>query len=203
MNPQTWLAFAATETVLCFIPGPAVLFVISAALARGARPGMAAALGILAGNAFYFALSATSIAGVIVASHELFSLLRWAGAAYLVWIGIGMLLARREAPARVVPRRIKRSFVRGFVVQAANPKALIFFVALLPQFIDPRAGVGPQVAILAVTSISIELAVLALYVAGAVRARRLASGRWAGSLERLGGAFLVATGIRLALVRQE
>src|SRR5512144_1204131 len=163
MTLETWLALATTETVLCLTPGPAVLFVISAALARGGRPGIAAALGILTGNAFYFALSATSVAGVIVASHRLFTLLKWVGAAYLVWVGIRMLRSRRNPACGGAVRPVERSFARGFIVQTANPKALIFFVALLPQFVDPRAAVGPQVVVLALTSIAIELAVLALY----------------------------------------
>src|SRR5262250_2933634 len=86
MSLQTWLTFCVTETVLCFIPGPAVLFVVSVALARGTRPGLAAATGILIANAFYFALSATGVAAAILASSELFTALRWLGTAYLVWL---------------------------------------------------------------------------------------------------------------------
>jgi homoserine/homoserine lactone efflux protein len=203
MALEVWLAFCVTETLLCFTPGPAVLFVVSVAMARGARAGLAAAFGILAGNAFYFAVSATGIAAVILASHRLFTALKWAGAVYLVVLGLRMLLSRSREPAEIVPRPVARSFVRGFVVQAANPKALVFFVALLPQFIDPAAPVGMQVWILGVSSIAIELFVLALYVALAVRARRLAGSRLAGPLERIGGGLLVAAGARLALVRTQ
>ena len=201
MSLEIWLAFCATETLLCFTPGPAVLFVVSVAMARGARGGLTGALGILAGNTFYFALSATGIAAVILASHRLFAALKWAGAAYLVWVGLRMLLSRSRAPAEVVPQPIRRSFVRGFVVQAANPKALVFFVALLPQFIDPGAPVGRQVLILGASSLLIELLVLSLYTALAARARALAGDRWSGPIERIGGGFLVAAGARLALVR--
>src|SRR5262245_49684967 len=148
MSLETWLAFCATETVLCFTPGPAVLFVVSVALARGARPGMAAASGILTTNVFYFALSATGIAAVILASGRVFTGLRWIGAGYLVWIGLRMLLSRSDAEAEpgeaLAPQPVQRAFLRGLVVQGANPKALIFFVALLPQFIDASAPVGFQ-----------------------------------------------------------
>src|SRR5450631_297155 len=101
MTFPTWLLFCVTETVLCFIPGPAVLFVLATALRRGFPPASVAAAGILAGNAFYFALSATGIAAVIITSHRVFSALKWAGAAYLVWLGLRMLLARtaRRGPA--------------------------------------------------------------------------------------------------------
>jgi homoserine/homoserine lactone efflux protein len=203
MSLELWLAFCSTETVLCFTPGPAVLFVTSVAMARGMRAGLAGALGILAGNTLYFALSATGIAAVIVASSRLFSALKWAGAAYLVWLGLRMLLSRSRPLAEVAPQPVARSFARGFVVQAANPKSLVFFVALLPQFIDPRAPVGFQILILGTSSVVIELAVLALYAALAARARAVAGERWSGALERVGGGFLVAAAARLALIRSQ
>jgi len=203
MPLEVWLAFCATETVLCFTPGPAVLFVASVAMARGMRAGLAGVLGVLAGNTLYFALSATGIAAVIVASSQLFAVLKWAGAAYLLWIGVRMLASRSHAATAVVPQPVSRSFARGFVVQAANPKALVFFVALLPQFIDPNAPVGFQVLILGTSSLVIELAVLSLYAALAARARAVAGKRWSGPLERVGGGFLVAAAARLALVRTQ
>jgi homoserine/homoserine lactone efflux protein len=98
---------------------------------------------------------------------------------------------------------VSRSFVRGFVVQAANPKALVFFVALLPQFIDPTQPVGLQLVILGASSVVIECAVLTLYAAVAARARAVAGQRWSAPLERIGGGFLVAAAARLALVRTQ
>ena len=203
MSLEVWLAFCATELVLCFTPGPAVLFVASLAMARGLRAALGGALGILAGNLFYFALSGTGIAAVILASGRLFTVLKWAGAVYLAWIGLRMLVARAPAAAAVAPQPVPRSFARGFVVQAANPKALVFFVALLPQFIDPSAAVGFQLVILGVSSLAIELFVLSLYAALAARARAVAGERWSGPLERIGGGFLVAAAARLALVRTQ
>ncbi|HKA15011.1 MAG TPA: LysE family translocator [Myxococcota bacterium] len=201
MSLELWRAFCVAETVLCFTPGPAVLFVSSSSIARGARPGLSAALGILAGNTFYFALSATGVAAVILASARLFSALKWAGSAYLVWVGLRMLLTRARPDLPALPQPVSRSFVRGFVVQTSNAKALIFFVALLPQFIDPAGPVAFQVFVLGTSSIAIEFLALSLYVALAVRARRLAGTRWSNSLERLGGGVLVAAGARLAMVR--
>jgi homoserine/homoserine lactone efflux protein len=203
MSWELWLAFCATEAVLCFTPGPAVLFVTSVAMARGLRAGLAGALGILAGNLFYFALSGTGIAALILASGRLFTALKWAGAAYLAWIGVRMLLSRSQPAPAVAPQPVSRSFVRGFVIQAANPKALVFFVALLPQFIDPGAPVGLQLVILGASSLVIEMAVLALYAGLAARARMVGGERWSGPLERIGGGFLVAAAARLALVRTQ
>jgi threonine/homoserine/homoserine lactone efflux protein len=200
---ETWLAFCLTETVLCFTPGPAVLLVVSVALGGGLRPGLGASLGILAANTLYFAISATGVAAALVASRELFLLLKGVGAVYLVWLGLRMLLARgaRERAAR--PQVVARTFFRGFVVQGANPKSLIFFMALLPQFIEPAASVAGQVLVLGVSSVLIELVALGVYAYGAVRARRVAGARVAGALERVGGGILVALGARLALEAPE
>ena len=165
MTLQTWLLFCVTETVLCFMPGPAVLFVLATALRRGFPSAIAAAAGILAGNTFYFALSATGIAAVIVASHAVFGAVKWAGAAYLVWLGVRMLAARADGAGQpgAAPRKdhhAERVFTRAFVVQAANPKALIFFIALLPQFINPAGGVPWQILVLGISSVVIELSLI-------------------------------------------
>jgi homoserine/homoserine lactone efflux protein len=207
MSLEAWVAFCLTETILCFVPGPAVLTVVSVAIARGMGPGLRASLGILAANAAYFALSAAGVGTALVASYELFLAVKWLGAAYLVWLGLGMLFARQppaegiaaSAPLEAVAP--DRAFARGLLVQGANPKAIVFFTALLPQFIDPRGSVALQVAILGASSVLIELAVLAVYATAAVRARRWAGARLRGPFERAGGLLLVAAGARLAAVR--
>jgi threonine/homoserine/homoserine lactone efflux protein len=204
MTFQTWLLFCVTETVLCLIPGPAVLFVLATALRRGFAPAGIAAAGILAGNTFYFALSATGIAAVIVASHTLFSALKWAGAAYLAWLGLRMLLAPAPgdgAPAQPAAGNGERVFIRAFVVQAANPKALVFFIALLPQCINPALSVPWQILLLGASSVVIEAVVLGSYAVLAARARSLTGMRFATSFERVGGACLIAAGARLAWYR--
>jgi homoserine/homoserine lactone efflux protein len=209
MTLDGWLLFCATETVLCFTPGPAVLLVVSTALARGAGAGLAAGAGILAANAGYFALSATSLGAALAGSERLYVVITWLGAAYLVWTGAGMML-RRGSFGRgsesshdghvTLESRATPSFRRGVITQAANPKAIVFFTALLPQFIDPSQPVVPQVVILGVSSIVIEFIVLGVYVAACHGARRwLGSPRFAPRLERAGGAFLAAAGLRLAV----
>ena len=96
-----------------------------------------------------------------------------------------------------------RAFLRGVVVQGANPKALVFFTALLPQFVDPAAAVAPQILILGVSSVVIEITALAVFAFGAARLRAVAGSAFAAPLERVGGAFLVGAGARLAWVRSE
>jgi homoserine/homoserine lactone efflux protein len=201
MTLETWIAFCVITTVLCFVPGPAVLFVTSLALAGGARPGLAATLGILVANVFYFALSATSVAATIAASSQLFVVLRWVGAIYLCWMGAGMLFARREIAHAPSPQVVQHAFLRALAVQLMNPTAFAYFVALLPQFIDPSGRVGWQVFVLGASGTVIELGALGVYVLAAARTRVLAGVQRAGLLVRVGGALLLAAGLRLALVR--
>lgn len=207
MTLETWIAFVLLETVLCLVPGPAVLFVLGQGLSRGPRPALAAGGGILAANTGYFLLSATGIGALLLASYEVFFAIKWLGAGYLVWLGIRAL--RDAAGAMPVPGSadtsagIRRAFRRGFLIQAANPKTLLFFGALLPQFVDPAAGLATQIAILGVTSVVVEFAVLAAYGTLAGRARLLvgqaAVVRW---FERVAGGLLIAAGIGMAALRR-
>jgi homoserine/homoserine lactone efflux protein len=201
---RTWALFALTETALCFTPGVAVLYVIGSALRHGARASVASNLGILAGNAIYFALSAAGLGALLLASHALFSAVRWAGAAYLVVLGAQALLRRGsvadpEPVAAAEPPSRGRLFGRGVALQLANPKTLLFFVALLPQFIDPRDSLAAQVGVLGASSVAIEFCVLAFYgwAAGAA-ADRLQSLRWRRRLDVISGGFLVGAGLKLA-----
>jgi len=201
MAVETWLAYCAMETVLCFTPGPAVLFVVSTALAGGSRAGIGAMCGVLVANTLYFALSWTGVAAAIATSSTVFATLKWAGAAYLTWVGLGMLFAAGDRPTAPSGAAPERALARGVVVQGSNPKALIFFLALLPQFVDPTVRVGFQLLVLGISGLVIELVVLSIYVTLAVRVRRVAGAGLARPLERLGGGVLTALGLRMALAR--
>jgi homoserine/homoserine lactone efflux protein len=207
MSVQVWLLFCATEAVLSFTPGPAVLLVISESLSSGAQAGIAASLGILTANAAYFALSGTSLGAVLVASGKAFLVVKWAGSCYLVWLGGRMILGlqgtseRDGATADATPRSQRRSFSLAVLTQGANPKALVFFTAILPQFINPAGPLLRQILILGVSSIGIEFVVLSIYVLTCHKARTwVARRRFTDALERVGGAFLIAAGIGLALL---
>jgi threonine/homoserine/homoserine lactone efflux protein len=207
MTWTTWGLFVATELVLCLTPGPAVLFVLSQALRSGPRRSLWANLGILSGNAFYFLLSAAGLGAVLLASHDLFTVVKWCGAAYLICLGLRSLIAPGHAKPTddVDGARSGWGVVRqGFVLQAANPKALLFFVALLPQFLDPSGNVPLQVGVLAVSSIAVEFFVLLGYGLAAGRlsgwARRPAVAR---ATERVAGGLLVAAGATLGFVTIE
>ncbi|HYH09846.1 MAG TPA: LysE family transporter [Thermoanaerobaculia bacterium] len=200
MPVSTWLLFLATELVLCLTPGPAVLFVFSHGLRYGGRHSLWANLGILSGNAFYFLVSATGLGMLVTASHTAFSIVKWAGAGYLIYLGLRMIFGhadafRADAAPPVGGMTVTR---RGFVLQASNPKALVFFTALLPQFVTPGQPVAMQLLILGITSIAVEFFVLALYGYGAARiAAWSKDARVAAALNRTAGAFLVACGVTL------
>jgi threonine/homoserine/homoserine lactone efflux protein len=206
MSWETWAAFTITETVLCLTPGPAVLFVLAQGLGRGTRAALAAATGILAGNSLYFIVSATSLGGLLLASYEVFSAIKWAGAAYLIWLGVRTL--RSPAGLRGTPEPASdadagRLVGRGFLVQVANPKALVFFGALLPQFIDPHRSVVGQMIILGTTSLVVELAVLATYGTLAARAAHLvARPGFLETTNRVAGTLLIGAGLRMAALRR-
>jgi homoserine/homoserine lactone efflux protein len=206
VSVTTWWIFATTELVLCLTPGPAVLFVLSTALRVGARRSVAANLGILCTNTVYFALSATGVGAVLAASYNLFFAVKWLGAAYLIFLGIrtvfgsSSLLETQALPAH---RSGWRLFGDGFLLQASNPKAIIFFSALVPQFIDTRAGVVSQVAILGATSLFIEFFILLGYGLVAGRASQFArQPGYATWTNRIAGMLLIGAGAGLATLRK-
>jgi homoserine/homoserine lactone efflux protein len=201
---RTWLLFSATEAILCLTPGPAVLFVLSHGLTYGGRASLWANAGILAGNTLYFVLSALGLSAVLVASHDVFLVIKYAGAAYLVYLGLRTMRAAHAAVAAPVAAadrtRNWQTLARGFALQTANPKALMFFAALLPQFIDARQSIGVQILVLALTSVVIEFCVLAAYGGLAGRAAAAArQPRFLAVTRRVSGAMLVLAGTALAL----
>jgi homoserine/homoserine lactone efflux protein len=206
MTWEAWSVFTVTTAVLCLTPGPAVLFVVSQGLGRGTVPALRASLGIIAGNTLYFTLSATGVGAVLLASWDLFVTIKWLGAGYLLWLGVrtafGHSTLGTVLPART-PDAAARPFARAFLVQASNPKALVFFTALVPQFVDPAGSVALEVAILGATTVAIELPVLAAYGALAARSARLMSRpRFVAWTERAAGALLIAAGVRMARLRR-
>jgi threonine/homoserine/homoserine lactone efflux protein len=158
VNWDTYWLYVLTEAALSLSPGPAVMLVIAYGLTQGARRSVFAALGILTANALYFALSATALGAVLVASQSFFVAVKWVGAAYLVYVGLSALLGRPSpitvSTANSRPRSRRAIYLSGLTLQLANPKTLIFFVAILPQFVDPRLAVAPQMAWLAAGSIA-------------------------------------------------
>lgn len=204
MSVNAWLFFCGTEALLCLTPGPAVLFVLSHGLTQGGRASLWANAGILAGNAFYFFLSALGLGAVLLASHEVFTAIKYVGAAYLVYLGVrtirGAGLALGAGGVARASTEGWRTLTRGFALQAANPKALIFFAALLPQFINANHAIAPQVLVLGVSSVIIEFFVLAAYGYLAARAAAIArEPKFVAVTNRVSGGMLVVAGAGIAL----
>lgn len=167
MTFKTWLLFLVMETALSLSPGPAVFYVVSQSI-RALPRVLPATLGILSANAIYFALSATSLGALIAASARFFTIAKWAGAAYLVYLGIKSLRAAASSHAVALDGHEaggdrRRIYLGALTLQLSNPKALLFFLALLPQFIDPRQAILPQMLILAATSMLPEFGILLTY----------------------------------------
>ena len=191
MTLETWAYFCMTETLLCLNPGPSTLVVISLGMTRGQAAGIVAASGVLAANAVYFGLSATGLVAVHTMSAEAFLVVKWIGAAYLIWLGVRMIVRsftqKAGDPVEPPSTSRRRSFWQGFVTQGANPNLIVYFTAILPQFIDPKGSLAWQVLILAFSSFAIEFVVLSIYSAISHRAGRGATPRLHPMIERLGG----------------
>jgi homoserine/homoserine lactone efflux protein len=174
MTFETWLLFLLMETALSLSPGPAVFYVVSQGV-RAFPRAVPATLGILSANAVYFALSATSLGALIAASARFFTIAKWAGAAYLIYLGIKSLRSAASsrsialsgnAPQGGTSRQDndrRHIYLGALTLQLSNPKALLFFLALLPQFIDTHRSVAPQMLILAATSMLPEFCILLAY----------------------------------------
>lgn len=205
MTLDTWLTFTILELLLCLSPGPAVMFISGTAAERGARPALAATVGVLLANLLYFTLSGSGVAAVLLASPLLFLILRWAGSAYLLYLGIRMLIETYRSatvgatpPQPGLPAASHTWVLPGFLVQTLNPKAIAYFVALLPQFIDPAHALLPQMLILTGTSVVVEAAVLGGYIWLTLYLGRRTAGQGRLWIKRLGGAFLIFAACRLA-----
>jgi homoserine/homoserine lactone efflux protein len=167
---KTWLLFLVMETALSLSPGPAVFYVVSQGVRGAMRRTLPAAAGILTANGIYFALSATSLGAIIAASARFFTVAKWVGAAYLIYLGVKALLSANSMHSVALGQEraageggLRGVYLGALTLQMANPKALLFFLALLPQFVDPATPVVPQMLILAATSMVPEFCILTGY----------------------------------------
>jgi homoserine/homoserine lactone efflux protein len=198
------MLFVASEIALCISPGPAVFYVTSQALYRDFRTSVAASFGILTGNAVYFLASALGLSALILASSTVFLAVKWLGVAYLLWLGLRMLFGAaslRSAPDQ--KSATGKAYRGGIVVQLANPKNLIFFVAILPPFIDVSVSIPLQILLLGLTSLIIEITVLLIYGFIGSRAGHYArDSRFAIWIDRVAGAMLVSVAAGLAFIKR-
>ncbi len=201
------IAFAAATFVFAVYPGPALLYTAAQTLARGRKSGLLAALGIHCGCYLHVIAATLGLSAVFQHVPALYVALKLVGAAYLVWIGIGMIRNRAKLGEIAMPawKSPARAFLESMLVEVLNPKVAIFFLAFLPQFVDPSAGypVWLQFLILGITvNCAFSSAdIVTVFLASTVVARL----RRAGAMERLvrivGGSLIAALGVRLALDR--
>jgi len=206
MTLSTWLLYVAAVFVLTVTPGPSVLMCVSTSVNFGPRKALITSLGSTSAIVGLMTLSALGLGALLAASEALFTALKWAGAAYLAYLGVRALLApasdiRVEGGAQVGGRRL---FVQGFLVGLSNPKALLFFGALFPQFLNPAAPQLPQFLVLGATFVCFELGWLTVYALTASRAQRwLQQPHRARQFNRLTGVvFLLAAGLLATSKRQ-
>jgi threonine/homoserine/homoserine lactone efflux protein len=201
---STFLVFAAASITLLLIPGPAVFYVVTRSVEQGRRLGLASVLGIHTGTLVHITAAAAGLSALLVSSALAFSVVKYAGAAYLIGIGIRRLLrpgAADAAEAAELTASPRRAFANGVLVQILNPKTALFFLAFLPPFLDPRRGpVFVQVVLLGVTFLTLGLVTDSAYALAAARlAQRWRNARDRRRTERLSGLVYIALGAAAAV----
>ncbi|MEM8794289.1 MAG: LysE family transporter [Pseudomonadota bacterium] len=202
MSFEIWTIYVATVLAFMITPGPSQLLMLSNSMVHGFRPSLATAAGDLSANALQMLAAGLGLAAILVASQGALTVIKWAGVAYLIWMGIRMWRnagrfksgthAGRAAAKRVL-------WLQGFMTSAANPKAVVFFAALFPQFIDPSAPLAPQLLILSLTYIAIDGTFLVSYGAGAGYIASRLKGRATAIVHRVGASFLIGAALLLGL----
>lgn len=202
MTLDTWLLYVGTVLLFMSTPGPSHLLMISVSMTNGFQRSLATAAGDLSANALQILLAGLGLAAVIAGSRYGFLVIKWLGVAYLAWMGLRMIIHsfRTGGETRPLPvASLRNLWLRGFLTSAANPKAVVFFAALFPQFLNPESALGPQIAILGATYIAIDGSFLAAYGKGASwLATRMADGL-KPVVDRLAGASLMGAAVLLGL----
>lgn len=198
MSFETWAAFAAASTVLLIIPGPTVLLVVSYALGQGWRTALPMAVGVALGDFTAMTLSMLGLGALLATSATLFTVLKWVGAAYLVYLGIKLWRAggTLDAAPRTDAVSAAKMLGHAWLVTALNPKSITFFVAFLPAFLDPTGDFLTQMVVFETTFLVLAFANAFGYALVASRARRFASNpRAIGVVNKVGGGLLVGAGV--------
>lgn len=204
MSFEIWIAFVAASTLLLVIPGPTILLVISYGLGQGWRAALPSAVGVALGDFTAMTLSMFGIGVLLATSATLFTVLKFAGAAYLIWLGVKLWRAGGSLNAE--PKTDASSSLKmvghAWLVTALNPKSITFFIAFLPQFIDLRADYWTQMLIFEATFLALAFANAFTYGVVASRARALVSNERAiGVFNKVGGSLLIGAGVATATMR--
>jgi threonine/homoserine/homoserine lactone efflux protein len=207
MSFDLWLAFVAASCALLLIPGPTVLLVLSYALSKGRSVAVASAAGVALGDFVAMSASLAGLGALVLASATAFTVLKWLGAVYLIWLGLKLI---RSAPqsglqaGRVTQDVTARGvFSHNAAVTALNPKSIAFFIAFVPQFVDATAPILPQFTILVATFVGLAAVNALIYALLADRLRQTIERpgiiAW---ITRAGGATLIGMGVLTATLRR-
>ncbi|MEM1051987.1 MAG: LysE family translocator [Pseudomonadota bacterium] len=201
MELSVFFIFALTTFVVVITPGPAAITIATQSSGNGVWRTQAAITGVAGANVVFFILSATGISASIIASETLFAIIKWVGVAYLSYLGLSALLnvgaGLQVGQADRTP--VHTLFAKGFLVEFANPKALLYFAAILPQFVDPTLPILPQFVIMGLATLVFDFAAYSAYAAlGSSIARsgvKPVTVRW---LNRIAGGALLFSAVRIA-----
>lgn len=207
MSLEIWLTFCAASIALLLIPGPTILLVLSYAISQGKKSALACVAGVVVGDLICMMASLLGLGALLLASSTLFLLLKWVGAAYLVFMGVKLFMSAgkatlfaNEADTTLTPINI---FGHVATVTVLNPKSIIFFVAFVPQFIDANAALIPQFSILIVTFVGLAAVNVLAYALLADRLRsKIQRPSVMKTLTRFGGSTLIAMGLVTATFRR-
>ena len=202
MTLETWLAFVAAAAIVLAIPGPTVMLVVSYALGEGRRSAWATVAGVALGDFTAMTLSLVGLGALLATSALLFTVLKWTGAAYLIYLGVRLWRAKPELDG-IGAAKGERShwsmMGHAFAVTALNPKSIAFFIAFLPQFIAAAAPIVPQMIVLETTFLVLAALNAALYAILADRVRtRIRNASVLRTVNRIGGGILIGAGIATA-----
>lgn len=206
MTIDTWTLYVGTVLIFMSAPGPSHLLMLSVSMSNGFQRSLATAVGDLSANMIQIVLAGLGLAAFVTASRYGFTVIKWAGVSYLVWVGVRQIAAslrEKSASSDIPVTTLRQLWFRGFITSAANPKAVVFFAALFPQFLDSQRPLAAQIAILGVTYIVIDGCFLACYGKGASWiAARLRSHHkvW---VDRAAGFGLIAAAVLLGLRANE
>ena len=203
MSLQAYLAFVAACIALALLPGPVVTLLIANGLRHGTRAALINCAGAQTGLAIVIGIVAVGLTSLMATMGYWFDWVRFAGAAYLIWLGIKLIRSPVEGVNTDEPPPPPRGgfFLQGFLVLLSNPKVLVFFGAFIPQFMDMEKPHLPQVALLGITFMVIAASTDAVYALLAGRARLFFSKQRTRLLSRVSGGFMIGGGIWLALTR--
>ncbi len=206
MNLTLWISFVGTVLIIGITPGPSVLLATANSMNYGVKNTVGTILGDLSANAIQIILSSLGLASIIVSSGEIFSLIKWVGVTYLIYMGITKIVSQPKTGEFTNQKKDKnflKLYSEGFFMSASNPKAIVFFAALFPLFIDQTLAFIPQILILGATYLIIDGVCLLLYVKFASKLKKYLQNKEKVHLQnKIIGTLLIFSGLMLSAVKK-